>query len=216
MSAGTLELVGHFAPTRAVNDRPASLDEWRVTTGDPDVAKTIHELLGGDEPQEWAAKGEDNLEVFTASTEVPIIIESAKALRQRMVLWGRSGKPIYVSDGERILDDSGHPTEELDPDAELSFAERKAKREAGAIPDTDLRFRLAEEPDLGVFRYRTASWGFAAHLGLDGVAETLKAATRPVRAVLGLEPVSFVARRGAMAGNLVEYAEARISLICAR
>ncbi len=204
--------IGRFQTSYTRNDRPASLNEWRVTTGDPDVAKTIHELLGGDEPQEWAAKGEDNLEVFTASAEVAIVIENAKALRQRMVLWGRSGKPIYVSDGAHILDDSGNPTEEVDPDAELSFAERKAKKETGAIPDIDLYFRLADEPDLGIFKFKTGSWGFASDLAYNGVVEALEAAEGPTKAVLKLEPVSFVAKNGPMKGKTVSYTKSELVL----
>lgn len=206
------DVVGRFRSGHQINDRPAALDDWRVTTGDPDVAAAIHDLLGGDEPQEWAAKGEDNLEVFTASNEVAIIIENAKALRQRMVLWGRSGKPIYVSDGEFILDDQGHPTEERDPDAELTFAERKAKKETGAIPDVDLYFRLAEEPDLGVFKFKTGSWGFVSDLAYNGVVEELEAAEGPTKAVLKLEPVSFVAKNGPRKGQTVSYTKSTLVL----
>ncbi|WWV91876.1 hypothetical protein GMYAFLOJ_CDS0046 [Microbacterium phage phiMiGM15] len=206
------DVVGRFRSGHTINDRPASLNEWRVTTGDPDVAKVIHDLLGGDDPQEWAAKGEDNIEVFTASNEVAIIVENAKALRQRMVLWGRSGKPIYVSDGANILDDQGNPTEEADPDAELSFAERKAKKETGAIPDIELYFRLADEPDLGIFKFKTGSWGFASDLAYNGVVEALEAAEGPTKATLTLENVSFIAKNGPMKGKTVSYTKSALNL----
>lgn len=204
------DVVGRFRSGHQIDDRPAALDEWRVTTGDPEVAAKVHELLGGDEPQEWAAKGEDNIEVFTASAEVEIIIEKARDLRQRMVLWGRSGKPIYVSDGEFILDDQGHPTEERDPDADLSFAERKAKKDIGAIPDIELFFRLADEQDLGVFKFKTGSWGFASDLAYNGVEAALEAAEGPVKAVLKLEPVSFVAKNGPRKGQTVSYTKSEL------
>ncbi|WP_424936642.1 MULTISPECIES: hypothetical protein [Bacteria] len=204
------DVVGRFRSGHMIDDRPQALDEWRMTTGDPDVAAKIHELLGGDEPQEWASKGEDNIEVFTASTEVDIVIEKASDLRQRMVLWGRSGKPIYVSDGEHILDEQGHPTDERDPDADLTFAERKAKKDIGAIPDIDLFFRLADEPDLGVFKFKTGSWGFASDLAYNGVDEKLEAAEGPVAATLKLSPVSFVAKNGPRAGQTVSYTKSEL------
>ena len=206
------DIVGRFRAGHMIGNQPSTVDEWRVTTGDPDVAATIHELLGGQEPQEWAAKGEDNLEVFTASAEVDIIIESARSLRQRMVLWGRSGKPIYVSDGEYVLDDQGHPTEERDPDADLTFAERKAKKDIGAAPDIDLFFRLADEQDLGVFQFKTGSWGLAYDLARDDIAGQLAAAEGPVRATLALEPVSFVAKNGPRKGQTVSYTKSSLTI----
>lgn len=75
------DIAGRFRSGHLINDRPASLEEWRVTTGDPEVAQKVYELLGGEAPQEWAAKGEVNIEVFSASSSVDIIIENAKALR---------------------------------------------------------------------------------------------------------------------------------------
>ncbi|WDS51676.1 recombination directionality factor [Microbacterium phage Barnstormer] len=206
------DIAGRFRSGHQINDRPASLEEWRVTTGDPDVAAKVYELLGGEEPQEWAAKGEDNIEVFTASSSVDIIIENAKALRQRMVLWGRSGKPIYVSDGEYILDDQGHPTDERDPDAELTFAERKAKKEIGATPDIDVFFRLADEPDLGIFQFKTGSWGLARDLAAEDIAGQLEAAEGPMKATLALTPESFVAKNGPMKGKTVSFVKSSLTL----
>ena len=86
------DIVGRFRSGHTLNGRPSALDDWRVTTGDPEVASAIYDLLGGDAPQKWDAKGEDDLEVFTASKEVEIILEGEKALRQSMLLWGRNGK----------------------------------------------------------------------------------------------------------------------------
>ena len=48
------DVVGQFRSGTQINRRPMALTEWRVTTGDPDVAYAISELLGsvGDaEPQ---------------------------------------------------------------------------------------------------------------------------------------------------------------------
>lgn len=204
------DVVGRFRAGHTINNRPASLDDWRITTGDPEVAEKVFELFGGQAPQEWESKGEDNLEVFTASAEVDIIIERASALTQRMVLWGRSGKPIYVSDGEHILDEQGHPTDELDPDADLTFAERKAKRETGATPDVDLYFRLADEPDLGIFKFKTGSWGFVSDLAYNGIVDKLEAIDGPARASLTLEPVSFVAKNGPRKGQTVSYTKSEL------
>lgn len=208
------DIVGRFRAGHQVNNVPSTLNEWRVTTGDPDVASKIHDLLGGDEPQEWETKGDDSLEVFTASADVDIIIEGPRSLRQRMVLWGRQNKPIYVSDGAHILDDNGHPTDEPDPDAELTFAERKQKGRdgLGAIPDIDLTFRLADDPDLGIFQFKTGSWGLARDLVATGTAEAIANAEGPLQAKLRLEEVSFVAKNGPRRGQTVTYTASRLEL----
>jgi hypothetical protein len=200
------DVVGRFRSGHQINNRPAALTEWRVTTGDPEVASEVHDLLGGDAPQEWEAKGEDNIEVFTASSSVDIILEGTGALRQRMVLWGRNGKPISVSDGATLED--GTP----DPDAHLTFQERKAKaREGvGAEPQIEVFFRLAEAPDLGIFKFQTASWSMAQDLARDFVDDALAdavgdSAEGKAKARLSLEHVEFTAKNGPRAGQLVSY-----------
>ncbi|MDQ0895788.1 recombination directionality factor [Agromyces ramosus] len=195
------DIVGRFRSGYVIDDRPATLRDWRVTTGDPEVAEKIHDLLGGDAPQSWASKGEDNLEVFTASSSVEVILAGPSAIRQRMVLWGRSGNPIYTSDG--FTKNDGTP----DPDAELSFQERKqrGKDGIGPVPDIDITFRLAEEVDLGIFRFKTGAWSMAQDLVRDGTLERLAEIDGPTKAVLELEEVSFVAKNGPMKGKTVKY-----------
>jgi hypothetical protein len=180
---------------------PAALSAWRVTTGDPDVASEVASLLGGGEPKEWDASGEDNLEVFTDAEEVEVILDGPKALRQRMVLWGRNGKMIRSGDGE-VLDD-GTP----DPQAGQTLAERKAaaREGTGAEPQIEIYFRLADNPDLGLFKFQTGSWSMASDLGYDGIEEKIAEVGGPVRATLSLVEVSFEAKNGPRAGQTVTY-----------
>lgn len=195
------DVVGRFRSGYMLNNRPATVTEWRVTTGDPDVAKEIHDILGGDAPQEWDAKGEDNLEIFTASGDVDVILAGPKALRQRMVLWGRNGKMIQSGDGMTL--DDGTP----DPDAELTFQERKKKGQdgIGPVPQIEVYFRLAAQPDLGIFKFQTGSWSLAQDLAAYDVEGQLEEIDGPTRAVLKLEEVSFVAKNGPRAGQTVNY-----------
>lgn len=200
------DIVGRFRSGHQINNTPASLKEWRVTTGDPEVADAVYEELGGDKPQEWAAKGEDNLEVFTATDAVEIILDGPKALRQKMVLWSRAGKLVQSGDG-RTLDD-GSP----DPDADLTFAERKAKARdgIGAEPQIEVYFRLASQPDLGVFKFQTGSWSLASDLGYNNTEQEIEdyaadSESGKVKAILKLSPVEFTAKNGPRAGQLVSY-----------
>lgn len=195
------DVVGRFRSGYQLNNRPAALSEWRVTTGDPDVANTVNDLLGGDAPQEWDAKGEDNLEVFTASKAVEILLEGPKALRSKMILWGRNGKVIQSGDGQTL--DDGTP----DPDANLTFAERKQKGRdgIGPVPQIELYFRLVGEEDLGIFKFQTGSWSLAYDLAADGIEDQLAEIGGPARAFLELEEVSFIAKNGPRAGQTVQY-----------
>ncbi|CCQ44297.1 putative uncharacterized domain protein [Pseudarthrobacter siccitolerans] len=210
------DIVGRFRSGHQLNGRPAALKEWRITTGDPEVADEIHALFGGDAPQTWEAKGEDNIEVFTASNKIGIILESANALRQKMVLWSRAGKLIQSGDGQTIdypEDRKGEP----DPDAHLSFQERKAKARDGfgAEPQIEVYFRLAENPDLGIFKFQTGSWSMASDLAYNGVEDELAdliADHGKAKAILELEEVSFVAKNGPRAGQTVSYTKPVLTL----
>ena len=202
------DVVGRFRSGYQLNGRPATLSEFRVTTGDPEVAQAIFDSLGGDAPQEWDAKGEDNLEVFTATSEVAIVIDGPKSLRQRLILWGRNGKPIYTTDGE--TKDDGTP----DPDRDLSLAERKqkAKDGVGPTPDVELYFRLADDPDLGVFKFQSGSWSLVSDLAHFDIEGELEGIGGPARATLKLEEVSFVAKNGPRAGQTVTYTKPVLSI----
>lgn len=210
------DVVGRFRSGYVENDRPVALSDWRVTTGDPEVADKLVALLGAPKGVEkWETKGEDGLEVFTETTEVEILLDGSKALRQDMVLYGRKGI-IRVSDGETITypdEDKGQP----DPQAGQSFKERKAeaKKGVGAEPRIQLYFRLADEPDLGIFKFQSGSWSLVSDLSYHEVEEELADLSEDgskVRATLALEEVSFVAKNGPRAGETVRYTKPTLTL----
>jgi hypothetical protein len=212
------DVVGRFRSGHQINGRPAALTEWRVTTGDPEVATFIYDDLGGDEPQEWEAKGEDNLEVFTASDKVEIILEGENALRQAMVLFSRQGKLITKTDGETILypeDDAGKP----DPDAELTYQERKKKGQdgIGPVPQIEVYFRLASDPEQGIFKFVTGSWSMVYDLAANDTQTELahlveQSEDGKVSATLRLEGVEFVAKNGPRKGQTVSYTKPVLDL----
>lgn len=212
------DVVGRFRSGHQIGGRPAALTEWRITTGDPVVAEAVYEELGGDAPQEWEASGEDNLEVFTATGKVDVILEGANAIRQSMVLFSRTNKLISKSDGETMLypeDQAGQP----DPDAELSFQERKKKGQdgIGPVPSIEVYFRLAGQEDLGIFKFVTGSWSLAYDLAANDVEAHLAQLVEQsdegkVSAVLALEGVEFIAKNGPRKGQTVSYTKPVVSL----
>lgn len=184
------DLVGRFRSGYQLRNRPVALTEWRVTTGDPDVAKAIQDLLGGDEPQQWETSGEDNLEVYTERKQVKVILDGPDALRQEMVLWGRAGA-IRRCDGveQHGEDAKGKPCE-----CPASYADRKdaAKKGTGCQPSITLYFKLADAPDLGRFKFVTGSWSLLRELG--DVTDTLTDIEGPTLAWLGLEEIEYEAK----------------------
>lgn len=180
------DLVGRFRSGYQINGRPATLEAWRVTTGDPDVAETVVEILGGEDAQEWAAKGEDVLEVFTTAESVDVILDGPNAIRAEMVLWGANG-PIRKCNGvEQLGDDAGEDC--VCPGA---FADRKsyADKGKGCKPSITVYFRLAAAPDLGVFKFTSGSWSLAKDIG--PAEEKLEAIDGKARARLTLEVVEY-------------------------
>lgn len=188
------DVVGRFRSGHQLSGRPAALEDWRITTGDPEVADKVYDLFGGHEPQDWETKGEDSIEVFTAVPEIEVLIEDASKLRQRMVLWSRAGKLVIDSDGRGELSDD--TTDAL----------------WGAKPLIELTFRLAAMPDLGEFGLQSESWSLATDLARSGLAEQLTAIGLPARVRLGLLPVSFIARSGLRAGERVSYVKPVLTL----
>lgn len=200
-------------------DRPVGLKEFRVTTGDPEVADRIAELLGAPKgAAEWETQGEDNLELFTESASVDILLEKATDLRQSMVMRTLKGV-AYVSDGATI----SYPPErkgEADPQAGDSFKARKAasKNGTGADPQIELYFRLAEDPDLGIFKFQSGAWSMVSDLSYNETEEEIgeffadAAPGDKLKATLSLEEVSFVAKSGPMEGETVVYTKPVLTL----
>lgn len=157
-SSTASDVVGRFRSGYQVNGQPASLTEWRITTGDPDVAGKVRELLGGDKPQSWETKGEDNLEVFTGSGSVDIIVAGPDAIDARMLIWPRGQKRIVVCDGS-VFDTDGRPYE-----CEIGgFRNKKEHDEQDHLcePRVSITFRLADAPELGLFKFESGAWSLA-------------------------------------------------------
>jgi hypothetical protein len=100
------DIVGRFRSGAQVNGRPLALEEWRITTGDPAVAERVQDLYGGQDAQTWITQGEDNLEVYTTTSSVAILLDGPGAIRSGMALWGRNGL-IHSCDGETTTDGQG-------------------------------------------------------------------------------------------------------------
>lgn len=186
------DVVGRARSGHQINNRPVALSKWRFTTGDPDVAEQLQEALGGEEPQEWAATGEDNIELFTEADSLDIIIASAKSVRSEMVLWNRNNKAIRRCDGVT----QGEPAEGKPCACPSAFADRKAAATegTGCQPQITIWFKFADMPGLGTFKFSTGSWSMVKDIGPE--EEKLAAIDGPARATLSLQLVEYTTQAG--------------------
>jgi hypothetical protein len=191
------EVVGRFrSGYQTSSGRPVSLDAFRVTTGDKEVAETIGAVLGMDDTgvSTWDTSTDEVMQVFTSATEVPIIVEP-RSIKTSLVLWSNKGAKIVETDGQFLIED-GKVTDKPWAGAGKPLAEMKADAQAGVGPAPSLQcyFRIAEYEDLGKFKFFSGSWGAiesfsAAELAVEKIGGA-------ARATLGLERVEFTNRDG--------------------
>lgn len=189
------DVVGRFRSGTQLNGRPLALEDWRVTSGDPDVTDRIAELFGSTgRVQEWETKGEDNLEVFTTTNKVGIILDGPNAVMTSMVLRGQGSAIIRQCDGVEQADGSACACPN-------KVADRKAAGTAGVgcKPSISIFFKLADDPDLGKFRFSSGSWSMAGEIAVP--VTKLEQIDGPASGTLELEKVEYTTK----AGRFVSY-----------
>ena len=140
-----------------VNGRPMAHDTWRFTSGDHLVIDDLVESYGG-ERKEWDTKSEEIYETLTTVKSIEVILES---LRSEYVLWGRGNAPIRTCDGITQTDDKKSPCACAQQSANLTEWKSAAKAGTACQPTVKASFRLADNPDLGLGRFQSSSWGLA-------------------------------------------------------
>lgn len=207
------DVAGRFRSGRLVGRSPESLSEWRVTTGDPSVADAISGMYGG-HPEEWETTREDSIEVLTNASKVDIVIDSTDdenpAIEAKMVLWNAQGQPIHECDGVEFLDED-RKGQECGCPSLLAQRKDQARKGIGPKPSVSVKFRLFDDPDLGLFRFQSASWDLVRDL--HNIENALDSVGGPARATLALELVEFVPKNGAMAGRTVSYRKPVIKVL---
>ncbi|WP_329168342.1 hypothetical protein OG709_30020 [Streptomyces sp. NBC_01267] len=186
------DVVGRFRSGRLVGKQPESLNEWRVTTGDPVVAAKVTELFGG-VAESWETDKEDNLEILTDAKSVEIIIESSDKIDASMKLFGNTGL-IHHCDGVKFLSPDEDKGEACGCPPLLQDRKDKAKSGRGPKPSIDVTFKLAASPESGIFRFNTGSWSFVNTL--HTVIRDVDEYAGPVRALLAIEHVEYTTKAG--------------------
>ncbi len=140
--------------------RPAKLEHWRITSRDQARLLAAAELYGGT-VQPWAER-DGEFELFTKTSELPIMLIPGQTLSAWYELWSGGGCQRRC-DGEREILSEGPCI------CDTEKGDRKCK------PTTRLSVMLPDIPGLGV--YRLESHGFYAAVELAGTAQMLEQAT---------------------------------------
>ncbi|MER5862217.1 hypothetical protein [Kitasatospora sp. NPDC002040] len=194
MPKGTFsdDTVGRFHSGKAVDGLPVALSEWRVSTGDPDVAAAIAQLLGGT-PVETDSQSENFIEVETSVDKVKVILAGSGAITSDLKLWNGSNL-IHHCDGVEFLspdEDKGKPCR---CPALMEDRKAAAKSKRGPSPSISVSFRLADDYHLGLFRFQTGSWMLAQVL--HEVENALDRIDGEALCSLELELVEYTTKKG--------------------
>lgn len=189
---------------------PVALSEWRFSTGDKTVADAVAQLFGGTPAENDESTSENFIDVFTDAAKVPVIIE-ADGIHWDMKQW-INGKLVHHCDGFEFVspeEKAGQPC-----GCPTLFDERKqaAKDYQGPNPSITVTFRLADDPELGKFKYQTGAWTLmkVLHEAEDGVERIGKGGS--VFGNLELEYVEYTPKKGPMRNKLVSYTKPNINI----
>jgi hypothetical protein len=192
---------------------PVALSEWKVSTGEKTVADAVAQLFGGTPVENEESPSEHFIDVLTTSAKVPVIIEQGGVDWDMKLWWNKKLKHhcdgfdfLSHNDEEMIGQPCGCPT---------LFGDRKAAANEGDAPNPNqwVLFRLADDPELGTFRFNTGSWTLfkVIHEAQDDVERIGQGG--PVLANLELELVEYTAKKGKMRGQLVSYMKPAINVV---
>ena len=183
---GAADIVGRVRSGAQIQGRPVALQEWRFTTGDPEVAQSVADKYGGT-PEEWVTTTEESLEVMSTAGSLPVVLTQ---IHSEFVLWGRNA-PIRSCDGAVQKDDACSACV-----CPSDVKEHKEAARAGTAcqPSVRATFRLTDLPDLGLWRFNSASWQLAGEV--NAAEEALAAAGGEAEGLLRLELVEYTTKAG--------------------
>lgn len=186
------DTVGRFHSGRSVNGLPEALSEWKATTGDPEVAAAIAQLLGG-QPVETDSPNENFIEILTDAKRIKVVLSGPGAVTSDMKLWNGSVL-IHHCDGVEFLSPESDKGIACGCPRLMEDRKANAKSKRGPSPSIQVMFRLAEDYDLGLFRFQTSSWKLAETL--HEIGNALDKVGGEALGELSIELVEYTTKKG--------------------
>ncbi|QDY79804.1 hypothetical protein [Streptomyces qinzhouensis] len=186
------DTVGRFHGGKQVDNLPVALSEWRVTTGDPEVADAIAQLMGGS-PVETDSTSENFIEIMTDREKVQVVLSGPDAIASDLKLWN-GNTLIHHCDGVEFLSPDEDRGKACGCPALMEDRKAAAKAKRGPSPSISVTFRIAEDYDLGMFRLQTGSWKLAEVL--HEIENALNKVGSEALCTLELELVEYTTKKG--------------------
>jgi len=185
--------IGTFAAGKKdAKGNPVALPTWRILTGSQNVADSVAQLFGG-APFDTESENDHHIAVDTEAETVLIVVDKPSDLRADMKLWNRNVLQHHC-DGIEFLSPDDQRGEPCGCPETMEERKAKAKKFLGPSPSIELVFRLADDYDLGEFRFKTGSWTLVDIL--HKVENALDAVDGPALCELTLELVEYTTSKG--------------------
>ncbi|WP_441248926.1 hypothetical protein [Kitasatospora sp. McL0602] len=168
-------------------------DGWRVTCAVPATARAVAELFEAPEPFERDTEGEDAMAVDTGHNSVEVIIDGPDAIEMDFKQWV-NGKLAHHCDARTFLsppEDAGVPCRCPGTIADLKL---RAKDERGPKPSIRIKFRVAHDPEMGEFCYKSSGWSLISEL--PALKNALAKVGEPALCRLVNERVQYTSKAG--------------------
>lgn len=187
------------------DDGPVALDGWMFKT-DPVIARLVTELYGGI-AEEFEHK-RYTMKAATNRTSLDIVITGVES---DMKLWNGSTLVHHCTGTHFLSDPPGKGVKGDECGCPETIRERKqaARDKWGPRPDIRVRFRLADDQELGTGEMKTGSWDLSGELESYLAARLAHAEERDpageIAAELYIKTVEFVIKNGKSKGTTVSY-----------
>nr|BEK66817.1 hypothetical protein KPHV_40440 [Kitasatospora purpeofusca] len=188
------ETVGRFHSGKQDEDGvPIALPHWRITTDDPSVGDAVAQLFGAVAVVDDESEAIRNVEVLTDRGTVLVVIDGPESVQSDMKLWNR-GNLVHHCDGVEFLSPEERAGQVCGCPALMEERKAQAKRFMGPSPSISVTFALADDVELGKFRFQSGSWKLAEELHI--LDNALTKVGRPVLAELTLQLVEYTTKKG--------------------
>ncbi|WP_328950461.1 hypothetical protein OG778_23830 [Streptomyces sp. NBC_00184] len=193
---------------------PVALSEWRFSTGEQSVADAVAQLFGGTPVENEESTSENFIDVFTSKDRIPVILE-ADGIHWDMKLWWNQKLKHHCDGFDFLSNDKDESLIGTPCGCPTLFDERKAAAKEGDAPNPaqTITFSLADDPELGRFKFQTGSWTLfkVIHEAEDALERIGNGGS--VLAYLELELVEYTPKKGPMRNKLVSYYKPVINVV---